>query len=61
MEIDDNWVIDKTEIDFIEKIGSGTSSKVYKATFRNEEVGVKVLKDTGANTEEFLKEFQVMR
>ncbi|GAM28464.1 hypothetical protein SAMD00019534_116400 [Acytostelium subglobosum LB1] len=57
-----NWTIDGDEIVFLNKLGEGTSAKVYKATWRNQEVAVKILKSTPAHQMllDFLKELEIM-
>eukprot|EP01107_Rhizomastix_libera_P014113 TRINITY_DN422_c0_g1_i2.p1 TRINITY_DN422_c0_g1~~TRINITY_DN422_c0_g1_i2.p1 ORF type:complete len:821 (-),score=198.20 TRINITY_DN422_c0_g1_i2:30-2492(-) len=62
----DKWTISPGEIEFTgnagNKIGSGTSGKVYKALYRNMEVAVKVLRpfSDASESQEFEKEFEVM-
>eukprot|EP01133_Synstelium_polycarpum_P005972 gene5972-6917_t len=57
-----NWAIDGDEIVFLNKLGEGTSAKVYKATWRNQEVAVKILKNTPEQQKllDFLKELEIM-
>lgn len=63
-DISKDWIIEAKELEFIEKLGSGTYAKVYKASYRGEEVAVKVMKkliESGEDCKDFLKEFEVMR
>lgn len=63
-DISQDWTIDPNEMEFLEKLGSGSYAKVYKANYRGEEVAVKVMKKINESIEErenFLKEFEVMR
>eukprot|EP01117_Protostelium_nocturnum_P009177 TRINITY_DN3285_c0_g1_i1.p1 TRINITY_DN3285_c0_g1~~TRINITY_DN3285_c0_g1_i1.p1 ORF type:complete len:775 (+),score=256.10 TRINITY_DN3285_c0_g1_i1:283-2607(+) len=60
-EVGSQWVIKENELEFIEKIGSGASSKVYKAIYRNEEVAVKILKGYEKTAvQDFIKEFHII-
>lgn len=47
--IPDEFSIDPIELEIMEKISAGASSRVYKGRFRNEDVALKVMK---TNTEE---------
>eukprot|EP01132_Coremiostelium_polycephalum_P004967 gene4967-6188_t len=57
-----NWAIDGDEIVFLNKLGEGTSAKVYKATWRNQEVAVKILRSEPEHQKllDFLKELEIM-
>ena len=66
-----NWIVDSTEFEFTaqvgksggkDKVGSGTSGKVYRALFKGMDVAIKVLKPPEDETEadEFRKEFEIM-
>jgi hypothetical protein len=56
-----SWEIDGTDIEFIEKVGEGTSCSVYKGKFRNQDVALKVLKDLNdKQLDNFTKEFTIM-
>eukprot|EP01105_Mastigella_eilhardi_P023441 TRINITY_DN5901_c0_g1_i1.p1 TRINITY_DN5901_c0_g1~~TRINITY_DN5901_c0_g1_i1.p1 ORF type:complete len:749 (-),score=176.24 TRINITY_DN5901_c0_g1_i1:79-2325(-) len=56
------WIMDFHEFEFTNKVGKGTSGKVYKALYKGANVAVKVLKPWEDDTEadEFRKEFEVM-
>jgi len=68
----DKWVIDSKEIEFVgragntkerERIGAGTSGKVYRAILRGKnDVAVKILKPwtNDSQVQEFQKEFEIM-
>lgn len=55
-------LIDDSELEFTEKLGAGSSGKVYKGLFKNNEVAIKVLKSMteAKELDEFKKEFQIM-
>jgi serine/threonine protein kinase len=55
------WEIDPTEIEFIERVGEGTSCSVYRGTYRGQEVALKVLKDINQKQlTGFTKEFDII-
>eukprot|EP01122_Echinamoeba_exundans_P009808 TRINITY_DN352_c0_g1_i2.p1 TRINITY_DN352_c0_g1~~TRINITY_DN352_c0_g1_i2.p1 ORF type:complete len:996 (+),score=291.25 TRINITY_DN352_c0_g1_i2:1728-4715(+) len=55
------WEIDPTEIEFVERIGEGTSCSVYRGTYRGQEVALKVLKDINQKQlTNFTKEFDII-
>ena len=68
----DKWIIQSREIEFVgragntkerERIGAGTSGKVYRAILRGkDDVAVKILKPwtNDSQVEEFKKEFEIM-
>lgn len=55
-------LIDDNELEFTEKLGAGSSGKVYKGLFKGDEVAIKVLKTMteAKEIDEFKKEFQIM-
>jgi len=54
-------LISDSDIEFTEKLGAGSSGKVYKGLFKGTDVAIKVLKSmTEKELEEFKKEFQIM-
>jgi hypothetical protein len=57
------WIISSNEISFSCKLGVGSSAKVYKGKYRNQEVAIKVLRTMPDNRQiqDFQKEFQIMR
>ena len=58
-----SWEIDPSEITIGELIGSGTFAKVYKGTYRSQEVAIKTLKakESDKIITEFNQEFKIMR
>jgi len=60
-EISQHWLINPSELTFVEKIGSGASSKVYRAVYRGEDVAVKILKNYEKSLiQDFVKEFNII-
>ena len=61
--ISHTWEIDATELKFTKRLGEGTSAKVFRGTYRGQDVAIKVLKDKAEAKvlEEFKKEFEIMR
>lgn len=55
-------IINDSELEFTEKLGAGSSGKVYKGLYKGNEVAIKVLKSMTETKEieEFKKEFQIM-
>jgi ankyrin repeat protein len=55
-------IIDDSELEFTEKLGAGSSGKVYKGLCKGNEVAIKVLKSMteAKEIEEFKKEFMIM-
>eukprot|EP01111_Echinosteliopsis_oligospora_P005792 TRINITY_DN1946_c0_g1_i1.p1 TRINITY_DN1946_c0_g1~~TRINITY_DN1946_c0_g1_i1.p1 ORF type:complete len:635 (+),score=133.12 TRINITY_DN1946_c0_g1_i1:356-2260(+) len=55
-------IIQDTDLEFTEKLGAGSSGKVYKGLYKGSEVAIKVLKSMTEQKEidEFKKEFQIM-
>ncbi|KAK5575400.1 hypothetical protein RB653_010660 [Dictyostelium firmibasis] len=55
-------IINDNELEYTEKLGAGSSGKVYKGLYRGKEVAIKVLKSMteSKEIEEFKKEFQIM-
>jgi len=58
-----SWEIDATELKFVRLLGEGTSAKVFRGTYRNQDVAIKVLKGEADQKvlDEFKKEFDIMR
>lgn len=56
------WEIDSSELVFTKRLGEGTSAKVFRGTYRNQDVAIKVLKEKAEAKvlEEFKKEFEIM-
>ena len=61
--ISHTWEVDATELKFTKRLGEGTSAKVFRGTYRGQDVAIKVLKDKAEAKvlEEFKKEFEIMR
>ncbi|EYU37994.1 hypothetical protein MIMGU_mgv1a003777mg [Erythranthe guttata] len=60
----DVWEIDPQLLKFESKIASGSYGDLYKATYRSQEVAIKILKTERLNTElqkEFAQEVYIMR
>lgn len=58
----DEWVINGKEIEYLKRLGSGTSGDVYKGLYRDKYIAIKVLKEMTEEKEqdEFKKEFRVL-
>jgi tRNA A-37 threonylcarbamoyl transferase component Bud32 len=61
-KLDQAWLIDYDDLYFIDILGKGTSSVVYKGTFKGQEVAIKVLRlETQIrDLEDFKKELEVL-
>lgn len=57
-----DWVIDGKDLEYLKRLGSGTSGDVYKGLYKQNHVAIKVLKEMTEEQErdEFKKEFKVM-
>ena len=57
-----DWVLDGKELEYLKKLGSGTSGDVYKGLYRSKHVAIKVLKEMTEDKErdEFKKEFKIL-
>jgi serine/threonine protein kinase len=57
-----DWVIDGKDLEYLKRLGSGTSGDVYKGLYKGQHVAIKVLKEMTEEQErdEFKKEFKVM-
>lgn len=55
-------IINDSDLEFTEKLGAGSSGKVYKGLYKGQEVAIKVLKSMteAKEIEEFKKEFMIM-
>ncbi|EGC31160.1 hypothetical protein DICPUDRAFT_95570 [Dictyostelium purpureum] len=55
-------IIKHEELEYTDKLGSGSSGKVYKGLYKGKEVAIKVLKSMteAREIDEFKKEFQIM-
>lgn len=59
---DDNWLIKYSDLEFTEKLGSGSYAKVYCGLWKGNEVAIKVLKKNAQEEfQDFVKEFEIMR
>jgi len=62
MAIGENWLIKYNDLEFLKKLGSGTSGVVHKALYKGKKVAVKILKSNDDEGYiEFEKEFKVLR
>ncbi len=59
--IPDEWAIDPNELEIMEKISAGASSRVYKGKFKEMEVAIKVMKSSSEedHLETFTKELLI--
>jgi len=57
-----DWVIDGKDLEYLKRLGSGTSGDVYKGLYKTKHVAIKVLKEMTEEQErdEFKKEFKIM-
>mgnify|MGYP002480207374 CR=1 FL=1 len=57
-----DWVLDGKELEYLKRLGSGTSGDVYKGLYKGKHVAIKVLKEMTEDREldEFKKEFVIM-
>lgn len=57
------WLINGNELQLNEKLGVGSSAKVFRGKYRDQEVAIKVLKNRpdDKQAEDFRKEFEIMR
>eukprot|EP01100_Stratorugosa_tubuloviscum_P013982 TRINITY_DN7226_c0_g1_i1.p1 TRINITY_DN7226_c0_g1~~TRINITY_DN7226_c0_g1_i1.p1 ORF type:complete len:763 (-),score=369.26 TRINITY_DN7226_c0_g1_i1:12-2300(-) len=56
-----HWHVDPEELKFKKCLGEGTSAKVYRGVYRNQEVAIKVMKDAAEKKDdEFYKEFSIV-
>eukprot|EP01127_Copromyxa_protea_P005958 TRINITY_DN15780_c0_g1_i1.p1 TRINITY_DN15780_c0_g1~~TRINITY_DN15780_c0_g1_i1.p1 ORF type:complete len:822 (-),score=147.78 TRINITY_DN15780_c0_g1_i1:34-2499(-) len=57
-----SWEISAEDLEFTQKLGSGTSGQVFKGLFKGKEVAIKVLTATNIEQEliEFQKEFAIL-
>ncbi|EGG23797.1 ankyrin repeat-containing protein [Cavenderia fasciculata] len=55
-------IINDNELEYTEKLGAGSSGKVYRGLYKGKEVAIKILKSMSEAKEvdEFKKEFQIM-
>ncbi|KYQ99908.1 ankyrin repeat-containing protein [Tieghemostelium lacteum] len=60
--VSDIVIIKNDDLEYTEKLGAGSSGKVYKGLYNGKEVAIKVLKSMteAKEIEEFKKEFQIM-
>lgn len=57
-----DWVLDGKDLEYLKRLGSGTSGDVYKGLYKAKHVAIKVLKEMTEEQErdEFKKEFKIM-
>jgi serine/threonine protein kinase len=57
-----DWMLDGKELEYLKRLGSGTSGDVYKGLYRGKHCAIKVLKEMTEDKEreEFKKEFHIM-
>jgi hypothetical protein len=63
-ELTHNWEIRSDELKFLKSLSEGSSARVYKGIYRQQDVAIKVLKLAGQETkslDDFKKEFSIMR